>query len=704
MIQNENLHLDADGTENNANDQQDNLLEDSIVETSSAQKTDNEGERKLKSSLENDTVVEGSNKISNPLQDASTTHEDAMVQEKTTADSAEDQIVDVDDDDDESPDTANIEDSEKENDSKTIPEKDYSQLEMTALLEEMRHLMQEYPVNSFRNQAEEIKKEFEKKDHALEEEQRKKFMDEHPPVEDAPAPEFQYNDHSRKEFEELHRLYRKQKGQFQRDKRKEEEDNLAIKRDIIEQMKSLINEEENIGTTFKKFNNLQQSWKTTGKIPHDSYNITWEDYRLAAQNFYDYIDLSKELRDKDFERNLEFKQKIIARAVELGGEENIHKALRELQELHRMWKEDAGPVAQEQRDPVWDEFSAATKVIHDKRQAFYEERDKMADKNQTIKENIIAEIQKITGSGAKSHSEWQDRLEEINVLKELFKTTGPAPKEVNNNLWETYRTVSRGFNQAKNLFYKEIKEEQNNNLKAKMKLIEIAESHQDSENFEESVEVMKKIQAQWKTIGHVPRKDSDKIWKRFQKACNSFFDKKTAQKKEANKEELTAYEDKLKVYDQLKEMLPQDDVEAVKASIEVIMEQWNNIGRVPYAKRQIQDKFEKLIKAKLKAAGLSEVDAEMLKYQNKLNSLESGDQRDFTNERFYLRKRRDEVQDEMRQLDNNLQFINAKDDKNPFLVQQRKNIAAFEKELDVIKAKQKELNILERQMKKQTEE
>jgi hypothetical protein len=705
MTQNDNLQSNADGKEKITEATDANLLEDSIVETSTSSKSEKEGEKNIESSPEKETVVTGTNKVNDPVQDDSTTHEDAMVDEKTTTDNAQDSIVDMDEEDNDDATETDAEDDDAAasgTNTNAIPEKDYSLLDLPALTDELRHLMQEYPINSFRNQAEEIKKEFESKDQALEASQLQKFKEGNPPSEDELAPVFEYDDKLRRDFTELHRLYRKQKGQFQRDKRKQEEDNLATRRDIIEQMKSLISEEENIGTTFKKFNNLQQAWKTTGKIPHDAYNITWEDYRLAAQNFYDYIDLSKELRDKDFERNLDFKKKIIARAVELGDVDDIHKALRELQELHRMWKEDAGPVAQEHRDPVWDEFSAATKVIHDKRQAYYEERDKMAEKNQTIKQNIIAEFKKITAEGAKSHKEWQDRLEEINVLKELFKKTGPAPKEVNNSLWESYREVSRDFNKAKNNFYKSIKEEQSNNLAAKMKLVEIAESHQDSENFGESLEVMKKIQAQWKTIGHVPRKDSDKIWKRFQKACNAFFDKKTAQKKEANKEELVAYEEKLQVYNSLKEMLPQDDVEAVKADIEKVMDQWSAIGRVPYAKRQIQEKFEKLIKAKLKAAGLNEVDAEMLKYQNKLNSLENGDQRDFKNERFYLRKRRDEIQDEMRQLENNLQFINAKDDKNPFLVQQRKNIAAFEKELDVIKEKQKQLNILQRQLEKDT--
>ncbi|MBF4983819.1 DUF349 domain-containing protein [Nonlabens mediterrranea] len=575
---------------------------------------------------------------------------------------------------------------------------------MPALVTSLRELIQDFPINTIKTHADDIKKAFDSKDQEAEKEAREEFTKANPATEETPAPEFVYDNPISKEFNDLHSLYRKQRGEFQRQQRKEQEDNLEKRKNIIESIKNLIDEEENIGTTFKKFNALQQEWKDTGKIPHDAYNIVWNDYRLHTQNFYDYIDLSKELRDKDFERNLDFHNKIISRAEELGNEPDIHKALRELQELHRMWKEDAGPVAKEHRDPIWDKFSAATKVIHDKRQAYYEERDKLAEKNQTIKQNIIAEIQKITAAGAKNHKGWQDRLEEINALKELFTQTGPATKALNNHLWEQFRVVGREFNHAKNAFYKDLKKDQQANLDKKMKLIEIAEQHLESDDFNGSLPVMKRIQREWKEIGHVPRKVSDKIWKRFQAACNGFFDKKNAQKKEENAEEAANFEAKMKVYDALKEMLPQDDQNAMKADVEKHMADWAAIGRVPYSKRHIQDKFDKLLQAKLKAAGMSAVDAEMLKYQSKLSSLESGDARDFTNERFYLRKRRDEIQDEKRQLENNMQFINTKDDKNPFVVQIKKNTAALDKELDLIKEKQKQLNILERQMKKADEE
>lgn len=678
MDTNDNLHNDADGNLQNVNNTDQNPQDMPEQDMNTNPSTD----------VEETTV---------PTEETVTSeeHNQESVEVPASTVSEEESASDNEDE---------SEDHAEDVEAQTLPDTDYNTLEMPALVTSLRELIQDFPINTIKTHADDIKKAFDSKDQEAEKEAREEFTKANPATEETPAPEFVYDNPISKEFNDLHSLYRKQRGEFQRQQRKEQEDNLEKRKNIIESIKNLIDEEENIGTTFKKFNALQQEWKDTGKIPHDAYNIVWNDYRLHTQNFYDYIDLSKELRDKDFERNLDFHNKIISRAEELGNEPDIHKALRELQELHRMWKEDAGPVAKEHRDPIWDKFSAATKVIHDKRQAYYEERDKLAEKNQTIKQNIIAEIQKITAAGAKNHKGWQDRLEEINALKELFTQTGPATKALNNHLWEQFRVVGREFNHAKNAFYKNLKKDQQANLDKKMKLIEIAEQHLESDDFNGSLPVMKRIQREWKEIGHVPRKVSDKIWKRFQAACNGFFDKKNAQKKEENAEEAANFEAKMKVYDALKEMLPQDDQNAMKADVEKHMADWAAIGRVPYSKRHIQDKFDKLLQAKLKAAGMSAVDAEMLKYQSKLSSLESGDARDFTNERFYLRKRRDEIQDEKRQLENNMQFINTKDDKNPFVVQIKKNTAALDKELDLIKEKQKQLNILERQMKKADEE
>ncbi len=728
MNTNDNLQQPVDGENNDSN-----AIEKAMLQESANTKTEPllsaEEEAEDTVTANHEPVKPGTNKIT-AISNEDTNHEDAMLAEHESVKQVKEPIIVESEEKAEkaqeekevtlpeaaAPEKAESlpvaeaaqlasedEDDHEEDQNKEIPEKDYNTLDMPGIIAELRHLMQEYPINSFRDQAEQLKKAFEAADAAQEKEARELFESQAEPSTDPLAPAFEYKNPLAKEFYDLHAVYRKQKGEYQRQVRKQQEANLETKKAIIESIKNLIDEEENIGTTFKKFNKLQESWKNTGNIPHDSYNIVWEDYRLHVQNFYDYIDLSKELRDKDFERNLDFRNRIIARAVELSKEEDIHKALRELQELHRMWKEDAGPVAKEHRDPIWEQFKDATKVIHDKRQAHYDERDKMASTNQTIKQNIVAEIHKLIAQGATNHNGWQHLLTEINALKQLFTQTGPAPKEVNNNLWEQFRNATRAFNNAKNNYYKSLKDEQNNNLAKKMALIAIAEEHQESEDFAGSLQVMKRIQQEWKEIGHVPRKESDKIWKRFQKACNAFFEKKTSQRKQDTNEEVANFEAKIKIYDALKNMVPQDDKKAMKATITAHRDAWFAIGHVPQAKRQIQEKFEKLIKAKLKAAGMSETDAGMMKYQGKLDSLSDGNERDFKNERFYLAKRRDEIKKEKLQLENNLMFFNAKDDKNPLLVQQQKNIAALDKELDLIKEKGKQLNILERQLVKEGE-
>jgi hypothetical protein len=71
----------------------------------------------------------------------------------------------------------------------------------------------------------------------------------------------------------------------------------------------------------------------------------WNNYHFHVENFYDYLHLDHEARDLDFKHNLEQKQKIVARVEEL--EADVNKAFRELQDLHRIWKEDIGPVSKE---------------------------------------------------------------------------------------------------------------------------------------------------------------------------------------------------------------------------------------------------------------------------------------------------------------------------------------------------------------------
>ncbi|MDN3667672.1 DUF349 domain-containing protein, partial [Algibacter miyuki] len=213
-------------------------------------------------------------------------------------------------------------------------------------------------------------------------------------------------------------------------------------------------------------------------------------------------------------------------------------------ELHKMWKEELGPVGKEHREVIWDRFKAATKIINDKRQVYYKEIDKVYEVNLETKLEIIAQINNIAQKTGGSHSEWQKRIKYIEELRNLFFKAGKVPLKVNEETWAKFKDGVRTFNRNKNAYYKDLKKEQYTNLQKKLDLIKIAEDNKDSEDTAVTTPLMKKIQNEWKKIGHVPRKDSDKIWKQFKGACNHYFDKIHAKRNAVSQEHVEAFNKK----------------------------------------------------------------------------------------------------------------------------------------------------------------
>src|SRR5690606_37107562 len=239
----------------------------------------------------------------------------------------------------------------------------------------------------------------------------------------------------------------------------------------------------------------------------DKYNNAWNTYHHHVEIFYDFLHLNRDLRDLDFKHNLEQKTKIIERAEELTQEDDLNRAFRELQVLHKMWKEELGPVDKEYREDIWKRFKAATKKIHDKRQVYFDELDKEYEKNLEIKHDLIAKIKELSEKGAKTHNEWQKKIKEIEVFRNEFISAGKVPIKVNEATWAAFKTAVRQFNKKKNDYYKNLKKDQYDNLQKKLELIKIAEDNKDSDDFEVTTPLMKKIQNDWKKIGHVPRKN-----------------------------------------------------------------------------------------------------------------------------------------------------------------------------------------------------
>ena len=622
--------------------------------------------------------VENAASAENEVEDVK---EVVLEEAQAAADEAE-EVISSDDDE------AAIE--EKEEVAEEQAQKDYHSLSKTELVAELRTLLKEGNIKDLKHDVEEIKNEFNAQFAEEVAQKKEAFI-----AEGGNLIDFHYSTPLKKEFSSLYFEYKDKRNAYYSNLKKDLQANLAKRLELIEELKGLLNAEENISSTYKHFKDIQERWHEAGAIPRDKYNIVWNTYRHHVENFYDFLHLNREFRDLDFKHNLEQKLKLIGRAEELGQEKNLGKAFRELQQLHKMWKEDVGPVAKEYREDVWEKFSAATKVIHDKRQEYVVQQEQEFEANYLQKREVIAQIKEITATVKPSHQGWQNAIREIQKLRDTYFELGRVPKAKNKEIWNDFKEGTRLFNREKNAFYKNQKKDQFVNLEKKRELIKIAQENKDSDDFAAVTPLMKKIQTDWKKIGHVPRKDSDKIWKEFKEACNHYFDRINAQRNEANKEEMEHFKAKEALLEAISNLELTGDHTKDLATIKEQITAWKNIGRVPFNKRNIDRKFNKILDGLFGKLNLDKQEAEMIRFENKLDAMVSQeDERKLLNEEFYIGKKISESKDEIHQLENNLGFFQHVADDNPLVKDVHKNIARHKEQLEVWKAKLKKIRSL----------
>ena len=580
---------------------------------------------------------------------------------------------------------SNAEDAEDEGsmDRHVIVKKDYEKMSMEELADELENLVSKEKAQAIKTHVEEIRSEFKSKFSTLLDEKKEEFLND-----GGNEIDFYYSSPLQKRVKDIIKEYRAKITSHYKNIENNLKDNLTERLEIIEEIKGLINVEENINTTYKHFKELQERWRNAGPIPRDKYNNAWNSYHHHVEIFYDFLHLNRDLRDLDFKHNLEQKLKIIERAEELALDDDLNRSFRELQVLHKMWKEELGPVDKEHREDIWKRFKAATKTIHDKRQVYFNELDKVYEKNLEIKHEIIEKIIKLSEGETKSHGEWQKKIKELEALRNEFFSAGKVPIKVNEATWSTFKTAVRNFNRKKNAFYKELKKDQYDNLQKKLDLIKIAEDNKDSDDFEVTTALMKKIQSDWKKIGHVPRKNSDKIWNQFKTACNYYFDKLHEAKNEADKEGIEAYNDKVKLLEEIKTLELSGKKETDLKTIKTYIDKWKNIGNVPSNKRYIEGKLNKTLDNYFKSLKLNKTEAELIKFENKLEVLNnSDDSRHLDNERSFISKKIKEAKSEINQLENNLQFFTNVDETNPLVKEVIDNIQKHKDNLALWKTK-----------------
>lgn len=570
-----------------------------------------------------------------------------------------------------------------------IEMKNYKGMTLEELVEELTKLVNENPIHSIHSNVNKIKSVFNAKFSELLKAEKAKFLEA-----GGNSIDFKYDNPVKLNFNKIFNEYKTKRTDFYRNQEAELQENLQSKLDLIEELKHLIDNAEG-ATMYKNFKGIQERWNRIGPIPRAKYNDTWRTYHHHVERFYDLLHLSNDLRDLDFKHNFDEKLKLVERAEELSEMDDVNEAFKELQVLHKMWKEDIGPVAREQREEVWNRFSEATKKVHDKRHDYYKDLKASYEGNIEKKLAVIEEINAYDTSNNKSRSDWQKSIKDIETLREKFFKAGKVPRAKSDEIWNKFKEATRKFNAEKNQFFKSVKTDQLDNLNKKKALVEQANSLKDSEDWEMATDIFKKIQADWKKIGHVPRKYSDKLWKEFKDACNHYFDRLHERQDEGNKEQVEVFNKKKELLNDLKAKLDKKESFTMEELNEYVTT-WEDLGRVPYEMRHIEAKFNKTIDKIADASKLDKTEIEMLKFKNLVNGyLQQKNYRKLDSEQLFIRKRIDEIVREIQQLDNNLGFISNVSDENPLVQNVQRQIDDYNENLEVWKNKLDYLRNLE---------
>jgi hypothetical protein len=568
------------------------------------------------------------------------------------------------------------EDDEQENENEQVFE-DYSEFSIEELVVSLKNLIENTPVQKIKSPIDQIKNAFNEKFGTLLAEKKQAFLDE-----GGESIDFQFTHPSKSEFNKLLSEYRVKREAHYASIEKKLNENLEKRLQVIEELKTLIDDAE-VSTMYKNFKAIQEKWNSIGGVPKSTYNDTWKTYQHHVERFYDLLHLSNDFRDLDFKHNLNEKLKIIEKAEALANEKDINFAAKQLQDLHKIWKEDIGPVARDIREEVWQKFSDATKKIHDKRHEFFKEIHSKYDEMIDKKMLVIAEINALDVSKNSNHNDWQKSIDELETLRKKYFDIGKLPYAKSEEIWQKFKNATKKFNAAKNKFYKEEKSEQQENLQKKMALIELAESLKDSEDWEMATNAMKKIQSDWKKIGHVPRKFSDDIWKRFKATCNYYFNRFHQQKNAVSKDQQQVVDRKQEYLESLK-----NKKKFKKEEVFDMMNEWQDLGRLPKNSKHLDSKFNKLIDATLDNLSLDKNEIVFLKFKNLVDSyLENNDYKKLDSEQLFVRKKIDEIVREIQQLENNLSFFSISNKNNPLVLNVKNQVNEFKEELVVWKEK-----------------
>ena len=435
--------------------------------------------------------------------------------------------------------------------------------------------------------------------------------------------------------------------------------NLEEKSAIIAQINALAEDTDNVNRTFPLYRELQDRFNAIGEVPPTDETAVWKHFQEAREHYSDNLKINKELRDYDFKKNLDSKNILIAEAEGLSAEEDVITAFRRLQELHDKWRQ-IGPVAKELRDEIWQKFKDASAVVNKRYQAFFEERKARETENENAKTALCEQIEALDFSALASFNAWDQMTNQIIALQNQWKTLGFASRKVNNALFARFRQRCDEFFTAKATYFKTVKDEYAANLARKTALAERAEALKDSTEWRKATDEFVAMQKEWKTIGAVPKKHSDAVWKRFQAACDHFFEQKKQVGAGARSAEQANLQAKKAVIEQLQQITPDIPDDQASEQMQALREQWQAIGHVPFREKdRINEAYRTALNEIRHRLGMNERRDRMERFEANITQLE-GDQQKLFRERDRLARALENRRNEIRTYENNIGFLTSK--------------------------------------------
>ena len=499
-------------------------------------------------------------------------------------------------------------------------------------------------------------------------------------------------DDSEEQFKAEMGLIKEKRAKAFQQQEEEKKANLQRKQQIIEKIKMMSTSPEEANKSYNDFKALQQEWKDIKAVPAEKANELWRNYQLYVEQYYDLLNLNRELREYDFKKNLEQKTLLCEAAEKLADEPDAVSAFHQLQELHQQYRE-IGPVAKELREQIWTRFKAASTVINKRHQQHFEELRAKEEENLTRKTALCEKVEAIAKEENKNATDWENHTKQIIDIQTEWKTIGFAPQKMNVKIFDRFRAACDDFFGRKAEFFKTLKENFAENTKKKKEMVEQAKALMDSTDWKATSDKLIKLQKEWKTIGMVPKKVGDQLWAEFVAACNKFFEARNAATAGTRNEEQQNLDRKKEIIAKLKELLD-STADNVQATLQQLIDEYGKIGHVPFKEKdKLFKEYHKVVDALYKQLNISASKQRLDNFKSSIKSMAKQGEDMLDNERGRLMRRYEQLKSEITTYENNLGFLNASSKKgNSLIDEMNRKVNKLKDDLELIRQKIKAID------------